>query len=210
MIAALGTGIVFGLSAGLAPGPLLALAISQTVRHGLGHGLRVAAAPLLTDLPIVAGATFLVGTVAASGWPLAAVALAGAIVVARLALETWRAGGTGADLRAPEAPRSWTRGVVVNLLSPHPYLFWLAVGAPALLAAARADGPLAAAAFVAGFYGCLVGSKAAIAAVTARTGPTLGSSRYTLAMRFLGLVLALLAVRLLVEGLTIVGPLVRS
>ena len=49
-------GVVFGLAAGLMPGPLLALVIQQTLRHGPGEGIKVAAAPLLTDLPIVAAA----------------------------------------------------------------------------------------------------------------------------------------------------------
>ena len=51
-------GVVFGLAAGLMPGPLLALVIQQTLRHGPGEGIKVAAAPLLTDLPIVAAALF--------------------------------------------------------------------------------------------------------------------------------------------------------
>ncbi len=47
-------GMVLGLSAGLSPGPLLALVISETVSKGLGAGIRIALAPLVTDLPVVA------------------------------------------------------------------------------------------------------------------------------------------------------------
>ncbi|MDY6953588.1 MAG: LysE family translocator, partial [Thermodesulfobacteriota bacterium] len=49
----LAIGIVLGLSAGFAPGPLLALVISQTLRHNAVEGLKVALAPLVTDLPII-------------------------------------------------------------------------------------------------------------------------------------------------------------
>ena len=51
---------------------------------------------------------------------------------------------------------------MTNLLSPHPWLFWLTVGA-AILAKAIAQNWLVAAAFLFGFYLLLVGSKVLIA-----------------------------------------------
>ncbi len=47
-------GIFIGLSAGFSPGPLMTVVISQTLHHGIKEGLKVAIAPLLTDLPIIA------------------------------------------------------------------------------------------------------------------------------------------------------------
>ena len=61
ILRAVGTGLLFGASAGLAPGPLLALVVAESVRGGTGCGIRVAAAPLLTDTPIVIGSVLLVG-----------------------------------------------------------------------------------------------------------------------------------------------------
>ena len=46
-------GIVLGLAAGLAPGPLLVLVVAHSVRHGTREGVKVAIAPLITDLPII-------------------------------------------------------------------------------------------------------------------------------------------------------------
>ena len=54
VVAFLVSGVVFGASAGLSPGPLLTLVIRETLRHGTKEGLKVAAAPLLTDAPIIA------------------------------------------------------------------------------------------------------------------------------------------------------------
>lgn len=54
MSEALLAGLLLGLAAGLAPGPMLALTVTQSLRHGARAGLRVAMAPLLTDLPIIA------------------------------------------------------------------------------------------------------------------------------------------------------------
>lgn len=200
-VQALVTGILFGLTAGLSPGPLLALVISQTLRHDPGQGVRVAMAPLLTDVPIVLVCTLLVGVVASSGPALGLIALAGAVVVAWLAWDTWRAEVPGAsDTAPPAAARSWTRGAAVNALSPHPWLFWFAVGAPTLLASLAAGGPAAAAAFLAGFYVFLVGSKVAIAVLVGRTRSHVAGRGYTWAMRLLAVLLAVFALGLLVEG----------
>lgn len=46
------SGIIFGLSAGISPGPLLALVISETLKFGRKEGIKVAIAPLITDIPI--------------------------------------------------------------------------------------------------------------------------------------------------------------
>jgi threonine/homoserine/homoserine lactone efflux protein len=199
MIEALGAGILFGLSAGLAPGPLFALVIAQTLRFGVGHGVRVALAPLLTDLPIVAASVLLVGSAGAFGWLPAVISLAGAVFVASLALDTWRAQPSTASSEA-EAPKSWIRGFSANLLSPHPYLFWLLVGAPTLVGAVASAGPVGGAAFIAGFYGCLVGSKVLLALLTARAGRLVGGRGWRLVMRGLALLLAVFAAGLLREA----------
>ncbi|OGT32916.1 MAG: hypothetical protein A2W28_01290 [Gammaproteobacteria bacterium RBG_16_51_14] len=53
MIYFLVTGAVLGISAGLAPGPLLALVVTETLKHGIRTGVRVALVPVCTDLPII-------------------------------------------------------------------------------------------------------------------------------------------------------------
>jgi len=53
MTATLLSGLLLGLYAGLSPGPLMALVLAQTLRHGPREGCKVALVPLLTDLPII-------------------------------------------------------------------------------------------------------------------------------------------------------------
>jgi len=202
----LATGVVLGLAAGFAPGPLLALVLAQSIRFGTREGLRVAAAPLLTDLPIVILATALVAAAAGTaGGLLGAISLAGAAFVAYLGIESIRTTGVQAG-RPDEAPRSWTRGALVNALSPHPYIFWITVGAPMLIRA-WADGPLAAAAFLVGFYACLVGAKMLLAVIAGRSGGRLRGGAYRAVMVVLGALLLLFAVRLAGEGLRLLGVL---
>lgn len=202
----LGTGVVLGLAAGFAPGPLMALVLAQAIRFGTREALKVATAPLMTDLPIVVLATALVAAAATTtGGLLGTISLAGAVFVAYLGIESLRTTGLRAG-RPDEAPRSWSRGALVNALSPHPYIFWVAVGAPMLIAA-WAEGPLPAAAFLVGFYACLVGSKMLVAAIAGRSGGWLEGRGYRAVMIVLGALLLLFAVRLAVEGLRLLGIL---
>jgi threonine/homoserine/homoserine lactone efflux protein len=53
MITALASGVLLGLSCGLAPGPLLALLLAQTLWHGPREGCKIALTPLVTDAPII-------------------------------------------------------------------------------------------------------------------------------------------------------------
>ena len=206
MLEYLATGVVLGLAAGFAPGPLLALVLAQSIRFGTREGLRVAAAPLITDVPIVILATALVVVAAeTAGGLLGAISLAGAAFVTYLGIESLRATGVQAG-RPDEAPRSWARGALVNALSPHPYIFWVTVGAPVLIRA-WTDGPLAAAAFLAGFYACLVGAKMLVALIAGRSGGRLRGRGYRTVMVSLGVLLLFFALRLVAEGLRLLGVL---
>ena len=64
MITALATGAFLGLSCGLAPGPLLALVLAQTLRHGPREGCKIALTPLVTDPPIIVVALVLAAKLA--------------------------------------------------------------------------------------------------------------------------------------------------
>jgi hypothetical protein len=54
MTTALASGVLLGLFCGLAPGPLLALVLAQTLRHGPREGCKITLTPLVTDAPIIA------------------------------------------------------------------------------------------------------------------------------------------------------------
>ena len=97
-------------------------------------------------------------------------------------------------------PRSWFKGIFTNLLSAHPWLFWLAVGA-AILAKAIAQSWVAAAAFLIGFYLLLVGSKVGVALLAGRSRDLLAGRAYRVVMRVLAVLLGFFALLLFREGL---------
>ncbi|QLE74585.1 LysE family translocator [Streptomyces rectiverticillatus] len=199
----LALGVALGFSAGISPGPLLALVLSGTLRGGLGVGLRVAAVPLLTDLPVIVLAVTVLAV-------LPKRAIAGGGVLGGLFL-AWLAVSTLREARTAEVPevsdtaearvrgrRTLWQGALVNLLSPHPWMFWLTTGAPLLVAAWR-DGPPGAGGFLFGFYGLLVGSKAALAVVVARARHRIGTRGYRLLLGGSGVLLLAASAVLLVE-----------
>lgn len=202
-------GLSLGLPAGISPGPLLTLVIATSLRDGLRQGLLVAAAPFLSDLPIILLSIFVLNQLPA--WTLPAIGIAGAAYLAYLGWETIRTArhahlaGEAHTMPARGDRRSLQRGTLTNLLSPHPYLFWAVVGAPALLAA-LSRGPLAAIAFLVGFYGGLVGSKAAIAVLVHSQARWLTAAWYHRILTLLGLLLIGLGILLAWEAvLQLVG-----
>ncbi len=203
MIEILGAGAVLGLSAGLTPGPLLTLVVAQSLRHGMGEGVKVALSPLITDLPIIAVSLLVLAQVAGHAALLGAVSLAGSAFVARLGLEGLGSRSMALDPAAAR-PRSLRQGVVVNLLSPHPYLFWITVGAPVMLKGYE-QSPAAAAGFLALFYAGLVGSKLAVAVAAGSSRRFLAGPAYTWTMRLLGALLLAFAALLVRDGLRLLG-----
>lgn len=193
----LAAGLLLGLSGGLAPGPLLTLVASETLRHGTAAGVRIALAPLLTDAPIILATVLLLRPLADQQIPLALLHLGGGLYLGGLALEGLRF--QGADLAPAKSAGSWRRGVITNFLNPSPYLFWLSVGAPTVLTAWQASW-LAATVFITAFYIVLVGSKVLLAMGLGRSRRALRSRGYRLIMRGLGGLLLIYALLFLIQG----------
>ncbi|MBU8848872.1 MAG: LysE family transporter, partial [Desulfobacterales bacterium] len=131
MIHYLTIGTILGLSAGLAPGPLLTLVVSETILHDIRAGIKVALAPLVTDLPIIVLTVFILSRLSGFHGILGVISLVGGLVVLVMGIQGIKARGLDLDIQKTR-PRSLTKGILVNMLSPHPYLFWLSVGAPTM------------------------------------------------------------------------------
>ncbi len=203
MITFVTAAVVFGLSAGFSPGPLLTLVIAQTLGHGVREGVKVALAPLITDIPIICLAVFLLSFLAHVHSVLGWISVAGGLFVIYLAWGTLRARGPGANVTDGQA-RSLGKGIAVNALNPHPYIFWITVGSPIILKA-RQESLAAALAFVLCFFACLVGSKILVAVVVGKTRRALTGKAYRYIMVLLGLFLFVFALLLIRDGLTLLN-----
>ena len=199
----LAVGALLGLSAGFAPGPLLALVISETLRHGVGSGVKVALAPVVTDLPIIVLTLLVLSKLSNYHGILGLVSIAGGFFILSMGYESLRTAGFDLQLRETGA-KSLRKGVLTNVLSPHPYLFWISVGGPTMTKALD-TGLLAPAAFIAGFYACLVGSKIALAVLVGKSRSFFKGRAYVWTMRLLGVALVALALLLFHDGLKLAG-----
>jgi threonine/homoserine/homoserine lactone efflux protein len=93
---------------------------------------------------------------------------------------------------APDIRASFVKGIVVNLLNPAPYVFWLTVGAPLLLQAKEISWAVVAA-FLGAFYGLLVGAKLLLAVLIGKNRHLLEGGYYKAVMRLMGLFLLFFA-----------------
>lgn len=193
------TGSILGLSAGFAPGPLLVLIISETLQHDLKAGMKVALAPVLTDLPIIIFSLFVLVKLSRFHYILAIISFLGAFFILYLGIKNIKIKGVHIDKEtSPE--RSLQKGILANALSPHPYLFWLTVGGPTSIKAMNL-GLFTACAFILCFYVLLVGSKIILALLVGRSRSYLQGKTYLYTMRMLGFILILLAGFLFQDGL---------
>ena len=194
--------VVFGLSGGLSPGPLLTLVVSETLARGRNAGLAVSVSPLITDGPAIAAAIFLLGRVENSDAALGFVSIAGGALLTSYGIAGLR--GATVDIEESDVERTpWAslgKGVSVNFLNPNPYLFWLTIGTPLLLQA-HALGLTAAIGFLAVFYLSLVGSKCVLAVLVARSRAVLRGRAYVLVNRILAVALLVFAVTFIRDGL---------
>ena len=191
-------GLSLGISAGISPGPLFAMVIAQTLRYGLGGGLKTAISPLFTDIPIIFLSIALLAGMSGYQQLLGLISLAGGLFLLHMAYASFRPG----DIETPSAATamgSLLKGALVNALSPHPYLFWIMVGGPILLNA-QAQGWLSVLCFITGFYLALIGSKIGLALLVNRSRSFLQGNSYRVLMKIMGTVLLLFAFLLLKEG----------
>ena len=189
-------GLSLGLGAGLAPGPLLALVVRASLQGGFAAGARVALGPLVTDLPIILVAVLLAASLSEAA--LGVLGIAGGLFVAWLGVEALRDEPAPVEAAAGgPAAGHVRRGALTNVLSPHPWAFWLTVGAPVLSEGGTAD----AVAFLVAFYALLIGTKVAVAAALGAGRKRLvRGSAYAAALRGSGILLVGAGALLAVEG----------
>lgn len=207
---ALLAGLVLGLGSGVSPGPLLALAISTTMRRGLRAGLLVVSAPLVTDTLFIVLTVTVISQL--SPTIVAGLSLVGAAVIAWFAWENAREARRAdiAALRTEPPTESGNRltrltrqpllqAATVNVLNPAPWLFWISAGAPLLIGFADQGWGLVIA-FLVAFYVAIIGSKALLVVAIAAGRHRLSTRGYRLILAGVAIMLAILAVGLAING----------
>lgn len=198
-------GITLGFIAGISPGPLLVLVITETIKHNRKEGIKIALVPLISDLPIVLFSVFVVYKLSNSDMLLGIISFLGAAFLLFLAWENIRVKSIEVNLNN-EKTRTIKKGVIANFLSPHPYLFWMLVGAPISIKAYN-QSIICAVLFIVGFYIFIVGTKIGVAIISEKSKNILSSRSYIVIVKVLGFILLLFSIILIKDGLSFLGIL---
>lgn len=190
-------GISLGLAAGLSPGPVMALVISQTINHGRKEGIKVALALLVTDIPIILFTLLVLLYLQENNIIFGLLSVFGGFFLAYLSKDNFRAAEKTPVMRFRLG--SFRKGMLANLLSPAPYIFWLTIGTPVLLKGYEGS-VIDPAMFLLAFYVCLVGSKVVVAYLVNKSRDFLRSSVFRWINILLGVLLLLLAVKFVFDG----------
>jgi len=196
-------GIVVGLAAGLSPGPLITLVVSETLKNGKKEGIEVAISPLISELPIILFVLLVLSSVGGNFLVLGAISLIGALFLIYLGLSNLRA-----DVK--ESRKHFGRngallsGVTTNLLNPNTYMFWLTIGGPRILDSLQVDISMAIF-FVIGFYTMLVGSGTVVAMFVAKSKTLVKGENYAHIIRVLGIVLIVFGLIFVRDALEFLG-----
>lgn len=159
-------GAAFGFAAASQPGPFQTYLIAQSISHGWRRTLPSALAPLVSDGPIIALCLLVLSQV--PPWMEQVLYGLSGVFILYLAMgsyRAWRAMETQVQ-DEPTAPpmRPIGAAVVMNMLSPGPYIFWTLVTGPVLVAGWR-ESPAHGLAFLGGFYATIVAGLALIVLV---------------------------------------------
>jgi len=199
------SGIIFGLVAGLSPGPVLALVIAEALKFGKEEGLKVAVSPLITDSTIILLTLLALLTLAEQDLVIGLISVFGACYLIYLGLQNFRIKTSKFEVVIVRK-EAFKRAIITNLLNPHTYLFWLSVGSPIILETLKTDAS-ATIFFLLGFYTFLIGSMVFVALVVDRSKSLVKSKYYSYVVSLLGVVLIFFALNFLIEGLKLMALL---
>lgn len=199
MIELLIAGITLGLYAGFSPGPLLFLVISQTLKHGYKEGIKIAFAPIFSDIPIIIICLLFLSLITSYSSILGIISIIGALYLLYLAYKSFNT-NILVDEVLYEKPKSLTKGITLNLFNPSPYLFWISIGGPIIIPAYLKNS-LSPLVFIIGFYTLLVGSKIVLAYAVGMSRDFITGKVYVYTMRVLGVILIIFTLYFIKEGI---------
>ncbi len=123
--------LLFGINAGVSPGPLFTIVITETLKNGFSGGVRVAVAPLITDIPILLLSLYFF-SFHFNLEPLtlgAIINLAGGLILLWIGSKDFRTKEYALHV-APgksELKNSFKKGILTNVTNPSPYIFWILI-----------------------------------------------------------------------------------
>ena len=190
--------LLLSFIAAVTPGPLMALLISETLKHGKTSGLKIAITPFFADLPIMLIGIFVLSKLENINDVLGIISLFGACYLLYLAYGCITT--KNVHLQTKANPKSFTKGIIANFLNPNPYIFYFSILAPIIIRAMKIN-PLYAPLSVVVFLGLFVLIMIIIVLFVHTAKAFFNSQHYVYVIRALGLILAYFALSFFYDGL---------
>jgi threonine/homoserine/homoserine lactone efflux protein len=123
-------GVLLGMHAGFAPGPVTTLLVTESLRHGRRVGMRIAFVPILTDLPVVALVIPLLYFLTFNTDAVIGIfSIIGSFLLGYLGYESLTV--SQSQFERGNIPKiSLLNAVGVNFFNPNLYIYWLAICGP--------------------------------------------------------------------------------
>ena len=121
---------IIGIIGGLSPGPITALMLGETFKYGRRKGLCVPLALALSNLIIATLAITILYIGSQIDSLINLVTSIGALVLIFMGLQEWKSSG-GLNLKTAAHP--FLKSFLLDLLNPHPYIFWFTILAPPII-----------------------------------------------------------------------------
>jgi threonine/homoserine/homoserine lactone efflux protein len=193
-------GILLGLHAGISPGPVTTLLITESLLHGRRAGMRIAFVPVLTDLPVIGVIIPLLYYLTFDALAvIGIISMVGAVILCGLSYESLSVTESRYE-QGKVARISLLKAVGVNFFNPNLYLYWITICGP-LAVSALSYGWSILLLFLITFY-------ISITSVKLLLSWTVGSVRHTLNLkviiginRVLGMAMLVFAILFFYQGL---------
>jgi len=194
------TAFLLGLVAGLMPGAYTTVVASAALEHGFRAGARLAWVPLVTDVPPMLLTALVLHRVDDQLLTVLGVG-GGALVVVLGARLVQRQSRTAAVDREAATRRTFWTIAASGLLSPAPWIFWLAAAGPLLLRAWYRS-PLQGLVFATTLFTMLVGTALAVAWLAARGRRAMAPATRRRTLRVVGVALAVMGAVMVWQSLS--------
>lgn len=191
-------GLSLGFTAGIAPGPLTLLVITQTLQYNLREGIKVSLAPLFTDIPIICFSYLVLSQLASFGWVIGSICFVGSAFLLSMAKDMWFAKPPQISLTKDSA-QSVKKGILSNLLNPAPYLFWITIGTP-ILVSEETSTWIEKLLFIVAMFSVMIGTKVVIALAARKSSSVLQGKTYQFCLRASALIFLIFAINFLLTG----------
>ncbi len=188
------TGLILGITAGISPGPLMAVLVSETLKGNIKNGLVISLIPVITDIPLIIVAVLFLKKFENFHTVFNILYLSGGIILVYLGLKDFFIKRISINYKKSTFS-SLKTGIITNLLNPHPYIFWIFIGVPFMI-----EGNIyQMLGFVCSFFTGIISAKVLIALTVEKSKTFIESKNYVYLIKISGIILTAFGIMLFMK-----------